>query len=360
MAQSNTPKIIGARLFKEILYQTAEFGAMTVLMLGSLGAGKSTLLKTLAEAMTCRDPITKTDQPVTIIWKTRETDIWNSFTKNSTYVFVYVKDIEYVTFRYEESTHILTESEIEKDLPQIITYKSIPDLANKLVKGSINCIYEPQKYTLSKYLSSIIKKRGCQEKHLEDPHVDKSLWWIEFMYYVLKHKGIDFLGFIYDEFDEMLPSGMGGIQWHAIRVFRDILRECRKKNVCVIMCTHQKADLDPSMMSKVLTTIYLKGAKIPADSMIGKNAAITLSQGRGFIERDGWGVFEFDKLKMKSKIDTAFIFPEDRQEFIPESDESEVSKKTSGALKNTGIVDVNNDGKLEFDTAKLSKMLFEI
>ena len=131
MSGKNTPRIIGARLFKEILYQTADFGAMTVLILGSLGAGKSTLLKTLAESLSCEDPVTKEDQPMTIIWKTRETDIWNSFTKESTYVYIYEKDINYVGFRYEDKIKLMTEGEIKKDLPQIIIYKSIPDLANK-------------------------------------------------------------------------------------------------------------------------------------------------------------------------------------------------------------------------------------
>jgi len=132
---------------------------MTVLILGSLGAGKSTLLKTLAESLTCKDPLTKENQPMTIIWKTRDTDIWNSFEKESTYVYIYEKDLDHVTFRYEDQIHILKESEINKDLPQIIVYKSIPDLSKKLVKGSINCIYEPQRYKLSKSLKTLLKER---------------------------------------------------------------------------------------------------------------------------------------------------------------------------------------------------------
>ena len=357
MSGKNTPKKIGSRLFKEILYQTADFGAMTVLILGSLGAGKSTLLKTLAESLSCEDPLTKKDQPMTIIWKTRETDIWNSFNRDSTYVYVYEKDVNYVQFRYEDQIHPMSDSEIKKDLPQIITYKSIPDLANKLVKGSINCIYEPQKYKLSKYLKKIIKNRGCKDQHLEDPNVDKSLWWIEFMHYILRHKGIDFIGFIFDEFDEMLPSGMGGIQWHAIRVFRDILRECRKKNICVIMCTHQKTDLDRSIMSKILTIIYLKGARI-TDSMIGKTAAITLRQGLGYIERDGWGVFGFDKLQLKSKIDTAFVFDEDKSEFVHEDEEEDYTCNV--AQEKIDVIKPNDKGKVEFDIDVLSKLLHKI
>ena len=357
MSGNNTPKLIGARLFREILYQTADFGAMTVLILGSLGAGKSTLLKTLAESLSCEDPLTKEDQPMTIIWKTRETDIWNSFNKDCTFIYIYEKDINNVTFRYEDSIKTLRENEIKKELPQIITYKNIPDLANKLVKSSINCIYEPQKYTLSKYLTKIIKKRGCKDQHLEDPNVDKSLWWIEFMHYILRHKGIEFIGFIFDEFDEMLPSGMGGIQWHAIRVFRDLLRECRKKNICVIMCTHQKTDLDKSIMSKILTIIYLKGAKI-TDSMIGKTAAITLQQGRGYIERDGWGVFSFDKLPLKSKIDTAFLFDEDKNEFIHDDDEDEI--KINVALpKNNKKSRIPADD-IQFDEDKLSELMLRL
>ena len=355
MGGGNVPKVIGSILFKEILYQTADFGAMTVLILGSLGAGKSTLLKTLAESLTCKDPLTKENQPMTIIWKTRDTDIWNSFEKESTYVYIYEKDLDHVTFRYEDQIHILKESEINKDLPQIIVYKSIPDLSKKLVKGSINCIYEPQRYKLSKSLKNIIKKRGCKDQHLEDPNVDKSLWWIEFMYYILRHKGIDFLGFIFDEFDEMLPSGMGGIQWHAIRVYRDILRECRKKNICVIMCTHQKTDIDKSMMSKVLTTIYLKGAKV-TDSMIGKTAAITLQQGTGYIERDGWGVFTFDKLQMKAKIDTVFLFEEDKVVDLYDDDDDEMG----AACKNTDPTKPKADGKIEFDVDKMSELLRQL
>ena len=357
MSGRNIPKTIGARLFKEILYQTSDFGAMTVLILGSLGAGKSTLLQTLAESLSCEDPISKEDQPMTIIWKTRDTDIWNSFNNDSTFVYIYEKDINNVTFRYEDSITSLRESEIKKDLPQIITYRSIPDLANKLVKGSINCIYEPQKYQLSKYLTKIIKKRGCKEQHLEDPNVDKSLWWIEFMYYILRHKGIDFMGFIFDEFDEMLPSGMGGIQWHAIRVFRDILRECRKKNICVIMCTHQKTDIDRSIMSKILTIIYLKGAKV-TDSMIGRTAAITLQQGYGYIERDGWGVFEFAKLTQKSKINTAFIFDEDRSEFVYDDDEQD--EEEDAAQEKVSVTKPTENGEIEFDMEKMSTLLHRL
>jgi energy-coupling factor transporter ATP-binding protein EcfA2 len=290
----------GERLFSEIMYQTTDLGALTVAIYGSLGSGKSTLLRTLAETMRCRDPESGDTQPITIIWRCRDIDIWNSFNKDITYLFIHKDDYPYVRFRTDRLQRLT-----EKDLPKIITYSTNQDLLSKIVKGSINCIFEPQDYELTEYMIDVLTKKGANRRHLEDPVVDKSAWWIELCVWLLVNKGLDFIAIILDEFDEMMPSGVGGVPWHLGYIFRDYLRVSRKMNISTIMCSHQIRDVNPAILSKILVNVYLKGA-IAGGTLINPTAPVTMRRGLGYIERDSWGIFEFSKLKMADKVITTF------------------------------------------------------
>jgi len=290
----------GERLFSEVMYQTTDLGALTIAIYGSLGSGKSTLLRTLAETMRCRDPESGETQPMTIIWRCRDIDIWNSFNKDITYLFIHKDDYPYVRFRTDRLRRLT-----EKDLPKIITYSTNQDLLSKIVKGSINCIFEPQDYELTEYMIDVLTKKGANRRHLEDPVVDKSAWWIELCVWLLVNKGLDFITIILDEFDEMMPSGVGGVPWHLGYIFRDYLRVSRKMNISTIMCSHQIRDVNPAILSKILVNIYLKGA-IAGGTLINPTAPVTMRRGLGYIERDSWGIFEFSKLKMADKVITTF------------------------------------------------------
>jgi len=301
----------GERLFQDILYQTTDLGALSISIWGSLGSGKSTLLRTLAESIRCNDPVSGEDQLMTVLWRCHDIDIWNSFNKDAAYLFIYEDDYKYVKFRTDK-IRALT----KKDLPKIITYTTNQDLYSKLVKGGINCIFEPQRYELSRFMKRVIAKRGADSKLLKDGvKVESSVWWIEFAVWLLRNKGMDFFAIILDEFDEMLSSGVGGIPWHCAHIWRDFLRVSRKQNVCTIMCAHQIKDVNPVILSKVLVNIYLKGAHTAPKSLIDTTAPITIRRGLGFIERDAWGLFKFDKLDMADKVITLFDFPPEDDDF---------------------------------------------
>jgi hypothetical protein len=151
----------------------------------------------------------------------------------------------------------------------------------------------------------VLTKKGANRRHLEDPVVDKSAWWIELCVWLLVNKGLDFITIILDEFDEMMPSGVGGVPWHLGYIFRDYLRVSRKMNISTIMCSHQIRDVNPAILSKILVNVYLKGA-IAGGTLINPTAPVTMRRGLGYIERDSWGIFEFSKLKMADKVITTF------------------------------------------------------
>lgn len=331
----------GARLFQELLHQSTDLGAIPAIIYGSLGAGKSTLLRTIAEGIQCEDPVTEEFQMMTIIWRCRDIDIWNSFDSSITKVFIHKDDINYVRFRTDRLQKLT-----KKDLPKIITYTTMNDLYSKVVKGNINCIFEPQDYELSEYMKKLLLDRGADKKKVKESKVDRSVWWIEFSIWLLQNKGLDFISMILDEFDEMMPSGVGGVQWHLAHLYRDYLRVSRKMNISTILCAHQEKDINPVILSKILVRIYLKGAVAGANSLIVQTAPITLRRGLGFIERDAWGMFEFDKLEMKDKVVTSFV---------PKPDTSDEDEDMPFPPHDEGYYTVDKDGVINFNVDKIIK-----
>jgi hypothetical protein len=289
----------GARLTQEMLCHNNESGGITAGLYGSKGSGKTTLLLTIAQTVTCINPLTGEREFETVLWRGGTEDYWNWLPKENVFVFIHRDDFE--RFKVLED---LTLQEIpRKDLPTLIEYSSIKDLYSKLKRQQINVIYEPTTYKLTNRIKTMIQKRGVTGDELfKNKSVDPIIFWFELVDWLIKNKAIEFLTIIIDETDQLLPQSPSGARWHLNLWFRDVMRAFRKRNMSLFLACHGFTDIDGRIHAKIMIRVYMKGTCTPNTSLIYKTAPVTLPQGTYYIERDAWGIAKFRKITEQSRV----------------------------------------------------------
>ncbi|MDW7990435.1 MAG: hypothetical protein RMH75_07240 [Archaeoglobaceae archaeon] len=290
------PSAFALRLFEEITFHTFEFGGTTVEIYGSKGSAKTTLMLKIAEKVHCESYKNGVEKEK-VIWRGRDVDQWNWYPGKDVRVFVFYEDD--VKFYYEDGRRV----DIEYS-----RYKNFDDILSNL--GEFNVVYEPKNYIMPNELLEIIKRRAPEaetvkgaEHVLTEACVDSSIWWFDFLYYLLHSTNRPrFISVMIDEADEVFPELPSGLRWHLQLWFKDIVKDLRKRNISLYFSAHSFSDVDFRIRSKVQYRILLKGAKVPKNSLINKTAPLFLPLGKAFIERDGFGIFAFDKLPTKQKI----------------------------------------------------------
>ena len=281
------------RLWNEITFHTYKFGGTTVEIYGSKGSTKTTLMLKIASKLRCESPNGVVPEPA--IWRGRNVDQWSWYPKLSD-VKVFVHKADDVAF-YDE-----TGEEVEV---KVTRYRNAEDLLQKL--GKFNVVYEPRNYSLSEDLLDLLAKRSTLPKRLmKDIEVDSSIWWFEFIAYLLERPDNNFLSIFIDEADEVFPENPSGLRWHLQLWLKDNVKDLRKRNVSLYFSAHSHTDIDSRIRTKMQYRILMKGARVPQGSLIDKKDPLFLKPGQAYIERDGYGKFSFDPLPERPKIVTRF------------------------------------------------------
>lgn len=395
---SNRPYIEGARLMNEVMRHNNNDGGTTAVVYGSKGSGKTTLLLTLAQSIGCYDPyplrakLKKVDanenitdeeknklkekikkehkmvMPETIMWRGRDTDYWYWLDKKRVVLFFHETD-------YKNGIHFKNDylQDIpESELPKIKTYRSIESLYKNMVKGAINVVYEPRTYKLTENIKTMIKKRGgVGDEIFKSDETDRVVFWFEVMDWLLWNKLLDFLTIIFDEADELFPASPSGIRWHLNLWAKHIMKDLRKRNISMIIATHGYTDIDGRMNTKIQYRFYLRGSITPSSSLINTRAPILLPRGRYYIEGDGWGWVEYDKIEEKPRI--LVYFKSDNINGSGDGDDTPDVPPENGAKDDITIdpvsdyitidashIKIDDDGKLIIDVSGLNETADDI
>ena len=288
---------MAVRLWNEITFHTYKFGGTTVEIYGSKGSTKTTLMLKIAHRVHCESPafnkIGQVKEPA--IWRGRNVDQWNWY-PNLSHIKIFVHKADDIAF-YDESGN-------ELDL-RVTRYRNTEDLIEKL--GKFNVVYEPRTYQLSEDLIELLARRSTIPKKLmKDIEVDPSIWWFEFINYLLERPDNHFMSLFIDEADEVFPENPSGLRWHLQLWLKDNVKDLRKRNVSLYFSAHSHTDIDSRIRTKMQYRILMKGARVPQGSLIDKKDPLFLKPGQAYIERDGYGKFSFDPLQERPKIVTRF------------------------------------------------------
>ena len=302
---------IAERLLNEIRIHEADAGGKVLCILGSKGCGKTHLMTRLSTQMTYIHPAKKVLLRETVIWRGRGLDYWS---------WMYYPDFEwdsqefmrkvYIHYHEDDDPTFIDElgQPIQFPPDAIRTYRTVVDLHENIVRGEINIVYEPTKYTMSRGLSEILAARSCSKVgSLIGVVFDPALWWIEFLMYFLQFKKAGFVTVFIDEIDEIFPANPSGIRWHLQGMFCDAAKDFRKANISFIFSIHDKADLEYRLQSKTQYYGYMRGGRPKAGSLLTKNATIMLPIGKIILERDGYGETNLGKLQERPRVRTLFL-----------------------------------------------------
>lgn len=273
----------GRELWGRIAERNFSKGAFQILLLGSKGSGKTTLLAQLAYAGLANGDI--------VIWRGRSRDFWPHFPRELVKVYVHELDelhVWEIPFGTKTRKDVTNQYEITK-------YRDLNELLESLEPGKISVVYEPTWTHLSKELLTLA--------NLDDGSMHPGTWaWYDIFFKLSKRVDMRWLTLIFDEIDDIVPSGVSGAQWRLIEVIQHALAEFREKYVSLYGSTHDPGHIDPRILKKFSGFCYLRGSLVPKFSqMKRKTVTMNLEQGKAIIEiiGEGYGGFRFANVPRK-------------------------------------------------------------
>jgi len=301
--------IQGAKITDEIMHHVPNSGGVTVGIYGSKGSGKTTFLLTLAQNITCIDPVSGKLEAETIVWRGRSNDYWNWIPKEKVVLFVHKKDYDRVLFK-DDILNIIP----RKDLPLIEPYVSIKQLNTRLRAGKINVVYEPTQYQIPERIIKIIQKRGGSDVKITKK-ADPVIFWFEFMDWMVHNKNPKFMTVIFDEADELFMASPSSERWHLNLWAKDVIKDLRRRRISLFLACHGYTDLDGRIKSKIQYKVWMRGSVTMPESLVNRLSPLLLEPGVYYIERTGWGKAHFPKIPEKSIIITYTDGVDERDDF---------------------------------------------
>lgn len=295
----------GRRLIGEIILHRPTpkgEGGTTASVYGSKGSGKTTLLLTIAQKVAYIDIDTGKLKKETVIWRGRELDYWLYLPTKQTTLFIHKNDENSIKFVLDTGDPI--------DLavmPPIIYYTSCKDLYSKLKRHEYNVVYEPMTYQLTDSVKKLVRARGSSRKDLfENVDIPPVIFWFEMFDWLIHKKEPEPLTIIFDEADELLPVTPAGARWYLNLWAKERIKDFRRRNISLLLATHGYQDIDGRILVKIQYKVYMKGCTTPSVSLIDRHAPILLDKGIYYIEKDAWGMSEFDKLRDRPIVITSW------------------------------------------------------
>lgn len=293
-----------------IRIHNVEAGGTMFGIVGSKGCGKTHLMTRLSHQILFIHPKHKRPMQETVIWRGRNIDYWN---------FMFHDDFEWenpifkrkliIHYWRGDEDNITFRTELGEDLPPFIrrTYVGVKDLYDNLSQGDINVVYEPSRYIMSPGMEEMICKRSLvSAKSLQEIEMDPSLWWSEFMFFLLHFKTAGFITVFLDEIDEIFPATSQGLRWHIQALFADSAKDFRKANISLIFSIHDLSDLDYRLRSKIQYWGYMRGAVPHTSSLLKPSYTLLLPIGEIVIDRGTYGNTNLGPLKSRPRVRVSF------------------------------------------------------
>ena len=277
----------GEELLNKLLSQDPQFGGRLVLITAPQGAGKTTLMIRLAEALVGKEYV---------IWRGRDLAQFHRFPDWRKRVKIFVHKHDEV--RFYKLKHGSEEAEEVK--LNVTKCEKPEDILKQLEKGKLNVVFEPSFYRISQELAlEVLRRSGLRISKKQLAEMKSAYFWFELLYRLLLRPDRRWMSVLIDEIDDTFPETPTGLQWKLQAWVKDISKDLRKAFITLIGSTHTNTHVDWRIRSKMQARIYLAGAQLEEDTLIGdKNATLKLPQGRAIIEWYGlgYGGFEFSKL----------------------------------------------------------------
>jgi len=314
---SSLNRTIAERILNELRIHNVEAGGTVLGVIAEKGSGKTQFLYHLAPQILYIDPERGIPRRETIIYRGRKDDYWSwmyepdfewegpAF-RRKVYIHYHADDSPYFSHK---TTHGQLGAPIRFPPDALKPYRLPIDLYHNLVPGEFNVIYEPTKYTLSQAMGDHITARSCTAaKQLKNLRLDPPLWWVEFVSFLLRYKGKEFISIFIDEIADILmdASRVSGVHWHMQGTFCDEMRDFRRNNLSLYYSIHKTSDVDYRIFPKTQYFGYMFEGNLRPGSKIPRGTTSNLPIGEVVLERGGYGSVNLGKLKHRDLVTVSF------------------------------------------------------
>ncbi|ABN58505.1 conserved hypothetical protein [Pyrococcus abyssi virus 1] len=274
----------GKRLWKELVTRDPQTGGKEALIIGRPGAGKTTLLLNLMI-------VNMVENEEVVIWRGRDLEQIHKLPhwEDISVFYHYYKD-DMTVYKVHGTSYEKVEVTTEE-------YKNPKDLLKKLKPNKVNVVYAPYDYPFSVELFEEMRRNEYfKVKKEELMRFNPNYFWYELFWQVTKRKDRRWLGFYIDEFDDIFPSVVTGIEYWFVRFFKNKFKDFRKARVSLYAATHSYSDVHWMILPKFQTYIYLQDATVPPKRKVEPTLPLGLEPGQMIIDSGRFGIYEFSPL----------------------------------------------------------------
>lgn len=226
MVEVTNPKKEGKRIYDVILSRDPDVGATVVLVSAGMGGVKTSC---------CLDYAEKVMQ-----WYPSEKVFWRESLK-SPVQFTKILDFGYTIYveeGYELVFKNIRTNKFEK--PDIVYFKGFDELLSLSRCQTLNVVFFKDNNT-----------------------------WVDFIEYLNNKDG--WYSIVFDEIEDIFPSGTSGDGWHIMQRGADVIKHCRRGLVTIMGNCHKGHTIDYRIYDKVMIHLYGFGAKPDGHSRIRRS-----------------------------------------------------------------------------------------
>ena len=263
---TTNPQKEGKRIHDVLLTRDTNTGATVFLVMAGMGGVKTGFCLDYAEKIMQWYP----DEPV----------LWRESLK-SPVQFTKLKNYDYNILIEEKLNLIFKNINTNKEfIPKYTTFKNYDDLLNK-----------------------------CKKQHLNIVFFNNEENWKDLIEHCNNING--WYTILFDEIEDIFPSGTRDNQWHWIQTCADTIKHCRRGLTTIGGNCHKGHTIDYRIYDKVMIHVYGFGSKPDTHSRIRRECLDGITRGEFWIEEEHT---RFGYLKLKN-------------EYIPKNEAWTITKK---------------------------------
>ncbi|MCD6485188.1 MAG: hypothetical protein J7L47_08785 [Candidatus Odinarchaeota archaeon] len=258
-------KVLKFEVLKEILEKDFNYGGVITHITGAKGAGKTTLLLRLAENLIKNEKV---------LWRGMFSCQW--FFSTIPVNLILPKKIKATLIVMDK--HASRKAEPEDVADRVSYFTSIKQVYTKTRRKYLNVIY-----------------------------FINILDWLDLFELLIKREDVSWISIIFDEMEDLFPMNPSGSLWKEVERGAQIIKEFRKNYISLYMVSQKISDIDYRITNKVNYRIYLRGAKVPRNSIVDQMNVNFLEPGRGIIESSYFQHFYYkDIIRPEKRIKIKF------------------------------------------------------
>jgi len=274
----------GDELLDELLERDYDKGGRAVLILGPQGSGKTTALFQLA--LMAR----RMGDTVVIAGRYPQEQIHKIPNWEKRVVMYHYQNDEFHIWRVKHGVSEEITSKLE-----VKTYKNARDFIRKLDREKLNVVYPPVWYPTPKILVREVKRR-----YIVNPKVPKymgpSAFWYEFFLEAIFRKDDSWITIALDEADDYFGVTGAGFEYWLLRLSKDVVKDFRKSRTNLYAAVHNLSDMNWQVNRKFMTFILLRGARVPAGTVVYPMVPLKLEVGEAIIISGRFGLIKIKPL----------------------------------------------------------------